>query len=305
MFFSSTSFTANTSAIIFCVLEKKLQGNRMMPIVVITPLFFSLLLLLVILPHCLIVAQVSSIDAVCSDANFTAGSQFDINLNHTLNRSPLYIDNNSGKAIYPNVTEGDDPDKVYARFLCIGEVSLSDCQNCLKQASSEIVKRCPFRKEAYIWHNVCFIRYSNRSFFSTMEIGSPICVIVLQDLPKYGLQEIFTKLRSEAISNTSKPTMYADREDPISTDWKLSSMAQCTADLSPTYCNSCLSGVTDRIQTCAAGKIEARTFTPSCILSYKFSTNWVPIPPVAVDAPPPKAPESAANRTDNGAASGG
>ncbi|KAI8001290.1 Cysteine-rich receptor-like protein kinase 21 [Camellia lanceoleosa] len=99
--------------------------------------------------------------------------------------------------------------------------------------------------------------------------------------------------------------MYADREDIISTDWKLSSMAQCTADLTPTYCNSCLSGVTGFIQTCAAGKIEARTFTPSCILSYRFSTNFVPLPPVAADAPPPKAPAPAANRTDNGAASGG
>ncbi|CAL5408446.1 unnamed protein product [Camellia sinensis] len=277
----------------------------MMPRVVITPLFFSLLLLLVILPHCLIVALVSSIDAICPDANFTAGSQFDINLNHTLNQSPRNIDNGSGKAIYRNVTEGVDPDKVYARFLCIGEVSLGDCQNCLKLASSEIVKRCPFRKEAYIWHDVCFIRYSNISFFSTTEIGSAVCVFNNRDITKWDLRDIFTKLRSEAISNTSKPTMYAEREDNITTDWKLSSMAQCTADLSPTYCNSCLSGVIGGIQTCAAGKIEARTFTPSCILSYRFSENLVPLPPVAVDPPPPKAPESAANRTDNGAASGG
>ncbi|CAL5408278.1 unnamed protein product [Camellia sinensis] len=279
-----------------------MQRNRMMPMVVITSLFFSLLLLLVILPHCLIMAHVSSIDAICLRANFTAGSQFDINLNHTLNRSPLCIDNGSGKAIYPNVTEGVDPDEVYARFLCIGEVSLSDCQNCLKLASSEIVKRCPFRNEAYIWHDVCFIRYSNRSFFSTMEIQPIVNVFLTRDVTKWDLQDKFTILRSEAISNTSKTTMYADREDTVTTDWKLSSMAQCTADLTPTYCTACLSGAIDSIQT-YAGKIEARTLTPSCVLSYKFSLNLVPLPPVSVDAPP-TAPAPAANRIDNGAASG-
>ncbi|CAL5410562.1 unnamed protein product [Camellia sinensis] len=96
--------------------------------------------------------------------------------------------------------------------------------------------------------------------------------------------------------------MYADREDTVTTDWKLSSMAQCTADLTPTYCTACLSGAIDSIQT-YAGKIEARTLTPSCVLSYKFSLNLVPLPPVSVDAPP-TAPAPAANRIDNGAASG-
>ncbi|KAL7244058.1 hypothetical protein ACSBR1_016312 [Camellia fascicularis] len=86
--------------------------------------------------------------------------------------------------------------------------------------------------------------------------------------------------------------MYAASDQYISIELKLSSLVQCTADLSTNRCQECLSFTVGTIQGCtAAGKAEGRILTPSCIASYKYHFYGSPLPPPPTNSsnasPPP------------------
>ncbi|KAL7244089.1 hypothetical protein ACSBR1_016342 [Camellia fascicularis] len=146
-----------------------MERKRMIPVVVvvvvvvvvlssnsgITPLIPLVFTLLLVIPHSSIMAQPAPtyLHSNCTNTgNYTRGSQFDSNLQQLLVRT-FY--NKSSDNNFSNVTEGNDPDKVYGLFLCRGDVQPSICKNCVNVASEEIVRRCPLYKEAIMWYDEC------------------------------------------------------------------------------------------------------------------------------------------------------
>jgi hypothetical protein len=93
---------------------------------------------------------------------------FTTNLNHLLSSLTSNATRESG---YYNATAGQSPDTtVYGLFLCRGYVSTDSYQTCVATATKEIVEQyCPIGKVAVIWYDECMLRYSNQSFFSTMD----------------------------------------------------------------------------------------------------------------------------------------
>ncbi|KAH7838698.1 hypothetical protein Vadar_030025 [Vaccinium darrowii] len=159
---------------------------------------------------------------MCSDtANYTDGNQFESNLDRVLYRA-LY--NDGSDSIFSSKTEGEEPDKVYGLFLCRGDVSAADCQKCINVASQAILKACPFKKEAIIWYDPCMIRYSNRSFFSTVETQPAECLLNAQNVTEPAkfteiLDNMFANLTSFATIPSNR--MYAANEADVGNSTKL------------------------------------------------------------------------------------
>ncbi|KAE9461708.1 hypothetical protein C3L33_06383, partial [Rhododendron williamsianum] len=203
--------------------------------------------------------------------NYTDGSQFQVNLNRILYRQ-LY--NDGSKSIFSNQTEGEEPDKVYGLFLCRGDVSAADCQSCIDIASEEISKECPFKKEAIIWYDQCMIRYSNRSFFSTMETQPTLYLLNTENVTE---PDKFTEILGNMFANlttvaTSIPSnqRYATNETNVGNFTKLYGMVQCTPDLSPLLCRNCLNEILSSLLGFMAGRIGGRVLTPSCNVRYEL-----------------------------------
>ncbi|XP_056686851.1 cysteine-rich receptor-like protein kinase 25 [Spinacia oleracea] len=59
---------------------------------------------------------------------------------------------------------------VYGNFLCRGDQNISTCHDCVTTATTTDLPTtyCPNRKDAIIWYDECLVRYSNQSFFGTM-----------------------------------------------------------------------------------------------------------------------------------------
>jgi hypothetical protein len=68
-----------------------------------------------------------------------------------------------------NFSAGEYPDKVNAIALCRGDISPNDCRTCINASSQDLLQACPNQKEAIIWAQKCFVRYSFRSIFGIME----------------------------------------------------------------------------------------------------------------------------------------
>ncbi|GMP75316.1 hypothetical protein CsSME_00032458 [Camellia sinensis var. sinensis] len=271
--------------------------KRMIPAVVVVlssnsginpliPLVFTLLL---VIPHSLIMAKQQDLSLYrfyfCKhNGNYTAGSQFEDNLKILLIRS-LY---NNGGDSFSNITQGDDPDKVYGLFLCRGDVQPSICKNCIDTAGVEILKNCSPYKEAIIWYDECFIRYSNSSF-STMEIFPQFYTWNATNATQ---PDNFNEILGKTFSNlsivaTSNPLnhMYATSQTNVTSSTKLYSMVQCTPDLTPTDCRTCLNSVVSELLKSVAGKKGGRSASPSCKIRYELY-------PFLLDPPAPNKPNS-------------
>ncbi|KAL7213431.1 hypothetical protein ACSBR2_016037 [Camellia fascicularis] len=292
-----------------------MERKRMIPVVVvflssnsgITPLIPLVFTLLLVLPHSFIMAQPTTyLHSNCiNTGNYTRGSQFDSNLQQLLVRT-FY--NKGSDNNFSNVTKGNDPDKVYGLFLCRGDVQPSICKNCVDVASDQIVRQCPLYKEAIILYDECLIRYSNRSFFSTMETG-PVFVMLNQEKATQPdklydiLEKIFSNLSSVATFNPSNH-MYATNRTNVTSSIELYSMVQCTPDLSLTDCRACLIGTVSDLLHLLDGRKGGRVVSPSCNIRFELYPFWLD-PSNIAQPPAPTPPAPNRPKSDGGGNNGG
>ncbi|KAL1201616.1 Cysteine-rich receptor-like protein kinase 14 [Cardamine amara subsp. amara] len=62
---------------------------------------------------------------------------------------------------------GQEPNRVYARGMCIPGSTSDDCSDCIKTASDGLLQSCPNQTGAFTWPGdptLCYVRYSNASF---------------------------------------------------------------------------------------------------------------------------------------------
>lgn len=260
------------------------------------PLLVSFLAIVMI--HNLAEAQIEQVYSSCQDntiasANYTAGSQFEKNLNSLLYRT-LYI--NGGGSISNYSAEGKHPDDVYGLFLCRGDVSAKTCQDCIDAATSKILNDCPYKKEAIIWYDQCLIRYSDTSFNATMETRPSVCLFNTQNFTETEknfsgvLRDMFSNLTDQA-TNIPANRKYATTKVPLGFN-TLYGMVQCTPDLSASQCRECLSSIYDSSSLCTVVRQRGlRILTPSCNTRYEIYSFL---------SDRPSASPGLGNRTDSG-----
>ncbi|XP_074334404.1 cysteine-rich receptor-like protein kinase 15 isoform X1 [Apium graveolens] len=254
--------------------------------------------LAIVMIHNFAEAQIQYVYSSCQDnttasANYTAGSQFEKNLNSLLYRT-LYI--NGGGSISNYSTEGSHPDDVYGLFLCRGDVSAKTCQDCIDAATSKILSDCPYKKQAIIWYDQCLIRYSDTSFNATMITWPSFCLFNAQNFTETKnfsriLRDMFSNLTDQA-TNIPANRKYAKTQVPLWDFKTLYGMVQCTPDLSPSQCRKCLSSIYDSSSICSVeGTRGRRILTPSCNTRYEIYSFL---------SDPPSTSPASGNRTDNG-----
>ncbi|KAK4258911.1 hypothetical protein QN277_005306 [Acacia crassicarpa] len=206
-----------------------------------------------------------------SNQTFAANSTFQSD------RTKLLSSLASNNAIdFYNAIVSSGGDTVYGLFMCRGDVNLTTCHQCVVVATQRLPSDCPVSKEAIIWYEECFLRYSDRSFFSTIDTR-----------PRYGLRnidnvsnpasfmrtlyDIMNKTADEAAKPAVGEKKYASTARgeivPFRTVFCL---AQCTPNLSPSDCRWCLSGAIGDLNWCCNGSEGGRVLYPSCNVRYEF-----------------------------------
>ncbi|KAK1300488.1 Cysteine-rich repeat secretory protein 38 [Acorus calamus] len=152
---------------------------------------------------------------------------------------------------------------------CRGDLSPANCSDCLSRSVTEIIARCPWRKQAVLRFDGCLMRYSDKRFFSTLSTdGSQMLYNVNnasdQKLLNRQLGRLLNGLSTNASLDSSR---FAEGEINYTTDvGKLYGLVQCTKDLSEGDCLSCLTQSIADLPGCCSGKIGARVISLSCYL---------------------------------------
>ncbi|XP_027360156.1 cysteine-rich receptor-like protein kinase 10 [Abrus precatorius] len=241
----------------------------------------------------------------CSGANTTANSAFQLNV-----RTLLTSLSSNATAQFLNTTvAGISPsDSVFGLFMCRGDVPPPLCGQCVVNATQRLLSQCSLAEQAVIWYDECMVRYSNHSFFSTVDTRPRVGLLNTANISN---QQAFMRILFRTMNTTADMAAnfsigakkYGTKQANISGFQSLFCLAQCTPDLSPRDCRRCLSGVIGDLPWCCQGKQGGRVLYPSCNVRYEL------YPFYRVTASPPSPlllpPTVPANSGGNGGISAG
>ncbi|KAK4588307.1 hypothetical protein RGQ29_019334 [Quercus rubra] len=227
----------------------------------------------------------------CSNqTTFTRNSTYQSNLNHLLSSLSSNSMRESG---FYNTTVGQTPETtVYGLFFCRGDLTPDECRYCVSTATKEIVEQyCPVEKVVVIWYDECVLRYSNKSFFSTMDEIPSVSLYNIQNTTE---QDRFFLLLGASMNeigvkaSTAPPgaKKFATKEANFSELQTTYSLVQCDPLLSSSDCSRCFVNLISNLLSCCAGKQGGNFLNPSCYIRYEI------YPFYRVQSAPSLAPES-------------
>ncbi|XP_028126015.1 cysteine-rich receptor-like protein kinase 15 isoform X3 [Camellia sinensis] len=208
----------------------------------------------------------------CSNTTIsTDNNLFQSNLENLLHS----MSSNSSVSNSFNTTTGNDQDRLFGLFLCYNFVSKDDCKNCIASASQDIQKLCENSNEAVVWEEKCQLRYANESFFGHLDVTGNIWKDNKQNVSGDELGR-FSSVVNETLHNLSRlaafnPSygMYATGAVNFTDTETIYALVQCTRDLSPYDCNTCLEIAIANTSSCCSESRGARLLSPSCYLRFQ------------------------------------
>ncbi|TXG47152.1 hypothetical protein EZV62_026446 [Acer yangbiense] len=228
----------------------------------------------------------------CSEKNFTRNSTYQTNLNRLLSSLSSYA--NQSKKFNRN-TEGEDPNKAYGLFQCREDLNTSTCQDCVTFASTDAAQRCPSQKEATIWYNECYFRFSDSYIFyaaglqETYKKGIIMGNTINVTIEPSRFHELLLNMMNKATDQAAEaPNKFATIKENYTTFQTMYGLLQCTQDLYNTDCRECLSNAIANMPTDTIG---GRLLLPSCYCRYElylfYYENLTALPPATTTLSPP------------------
>jgi hypothetical protein len=211
---------------------------------------------------------------VCANNTFSPNSIYQSNLNSLLSS----ISSNATQNLeFYNTTSGQNTSEpVYGLYDCRGDVTIQVCRTCVVAAVKEMKNKCSREKIAVIYYDECLLRYSNRSFFSTVDEKPRLGLLNTQNVTD---QDTFNKLLNKTMIELARETTsnvtigdkkFGTKQVNISAFQTLYNLVQCTPDLNSTGCNSCLLAAINLLPWCCSGKQGGRIVFPSCNIRYEL-----------------------------------
>ncbi|GAB2229250.1 hypothetical protein Droror1_Dr00023388 [Drosera rotundifolia] len=102
------------------------------------------------------------------NTNTSTTSAYQANLNTMF--SSLASNANHQDGFY-NTTAGSGTggSEVNSLFLCRGDVSVTDCETCVKTGVAFLAKNCSNSKDAIVWYDYCMVRFSDKELFGQLD----------------------------------------------------------------------------------------------------------------------------------------
>ncbi|XP_058072840.1 cysteine-rich receptor-like protein kinase 10 isoform X2 [Magnolia sinica] len=216
----------------------------------------------------------------CSVADYTPNTTFETNLNTLL---PI-LTFNAHFVTFFYTERGGNPNSAFGLFVCRGDVSFDTCNACVDQATQDIKQKCPNRREAVIWYDICMLRYSDHNFQSVYDPSINSLALMrrqqnVSDPRRFNqtLNGLLKNLSSKAAFSPSV-RMLAMGEANFTASQKIYAVVQCTPDLSRSDCNTCLEAAISEIPVCCDGKDGAVIIGASCAMRYEVFPFYAAAP---------------------------
>ncbi|XP_027925799.1 cysteine-rich receptor-like protein kinase 25 isoform X2 [Vigna unguiculata] len=183
---------------------------------------------------------------------------------------------NASATLFYNTTILSRNNTVYGLFMCRGDIPLRLCKECVANATEKLSTdpECKNSVEAVMWYAECKLRYSNVPFFSVVATSPGIFLVSPSDVTTNSTISFMIFLR-DAMNRTAEAAAVSDarfstKETNLSHSQTVYTLAQCTQDLSPQNCRTCLAEAIKDLPTCCDGKQGGRVVFPSCNIWYEM-----------------------------------
>ncbi|XP_022845861.1 cysteine-rich receptor-like protein kinase 25 isoform X5 [Olea europaea var. sylvestris] len=228
-----------------------------------------------------------------------------------LNQLFLTLSSNATRenGFYNDMVGRGPPNTVYGLFLCRGDVNTDACQQCVENATTEVLQLCPEEKRATIWYDYCMLRYSNESIFSRVEQSFIVYLYNMENITEPNrfrqlLGETMNEIATEAVNSNLPGKKFATKIANFTEFERLYTLAQCTPDLTSGDCDICLRNAIPRLRTCCDNKKGGRVIVESCNIRYEtypfFNSTLAPAPSPTPNIPPIQPPPPLPSTTSQG-----
>ncbi|XP_022874745.1 cysteine-rich repeat secretory protein 3-like [Olea europaea var. sylvestris] len=237
--------------------------------------FQSLLLLLILLIPAVFSTVGSSSDyndlvyKGCANQDF---QDFDGIYKQTLKNLFDTLISQSSTTKFYKATSGDGQSAINGLSQCRGDLSNSDCVNCVKKASEMSEKLCGHAIAVRVQLNGCYLRYEIAGFRqgSVTELLYKVCGSTqasgagFDDRLNSALDEI---TKSVGSGNSG---FYTGEYESVYV------LGQCEGDLSSGDCVNCVKNAIDRAKSECGTSISAQIYLQECYISYTYYPSGVP-----------------------------
>ncbi|KAL9346838.1 hypothetical protein Peur_061691 [Populus x canadensis] len=207
----------------------------------------------------------------CSNTSpYVANSSFQNNLKSLMS----YLASNASVSNQYHAYAGNDPDRVYAQYMCYNYITSEKCSACIDAASQDIMQLCPNNRNATVWEELCQLRFSNKNFIGQLDFSGNIPLANRETIENSVqfisvVNENFSNLTEKAAFDPTQ-NMYATGKLALSDIDTLYTLVQCTTDLSSHDCNTCLQVAIQNISSCCYFGRGARLLSRSCYFRFEL-----------------------------------
>ncbi|KAL6656691.1 hypothetical protein ACP70R_004471 [Stipagrostis hirtigluma subsp. patula] len=180
-----------------------------------------------------------------NSGNYTANSTYQTYIQRLAATLPKAA---SSGNLFATDSAGAVPEVVYALALCRGDASAAACGSCVATAFQDAQQLCAGSKDASIFYNDCYLRFSNLNFLTPTTNGDPMILMNAQNVSSpvgafdAAVGALLNATADYAATNSSR--RFATGEEAFdSSNPTIYGLTQCTPDLSPADCRSCLGSI--------------------------------------------------------------
>ncbi|CAL5083314.1 unnamed protein product [Urochloa decumbens] len=224
---------------------------------------------------------------VCgSTVSYTENSTYQSSLTQLSSTLPA----NASRALFATAAVGAAPDIVYALALCRGDTNASTCESCVSAAFPEAQQLCGSDKDVAIFYDDCILRFSNKNFLTDTSNSELIMTENPQNVSSpaevfdAAVGRLLDATGNYAAANSSR--RFATGEEGFDSRYPtIYGLAQCTPDLSPAACRSCLDDIITLAPQYLSGRQGGRIVGVRCNFRYELNKFFTGSPTLQLQTP--------------------
>lgn len=201
----------------------------------------------------------------CSQEQYSAGSNYENNLNSLLGN----LLRQASDTDYYNASAGSGSDAVYGLYDCRGDLSGDDCANCIKNAMSQISNVCLRTRGARIQLDGCFMHYDRINFFGQTDSSFIYknCGGTLSSDGNFN-NHLNTVLSNLMTANSVNSNGFRVTSSGDSSTGFVHGLAQCEGDLSVSDCGDCINAAVQRLKDNCGTAVSGQVYLSKCYVRY-------------------------------------
>ncbi|KAJ1291237.1 hypothetical protein BS78_02G301900 [Paspalum vaginatum] len=232
--------------------------------------------------------------------NYTANSTYQSNIASLATSLPANASRPG--ALFAEGSAGAVPDTVYALALCRGDTNATACGACVATAFQDAQQLCAYDKDAAVFYDACYLRFSNQDFLAASAAGGgggdPMVLMNTQNVSSparafdAAVAALLNATADYAAANSSR--RFATGEEGFdAAEPTIYGLTQCTPDLSTADCRACLGSIISEMPQYFRGTRGGRIITMRCNFRYEVYSFFSGSPSLRLPAPSTPAPSPA------------